>query len=58
MMVEKQNAINTILGEDFFKEIHDISEQSFWRDVLTPKYVNTMEISFKIPGLKCGLNNF
>jgi hypothetical protein len=33
---------------DLFKEIHDISEESFWIVVLTPKYVKTMEMNFKI----------
>ena len=48
MMVEEQSSINTILGYDLFKEIHSISEESFWRVVLTTKYVNTMEMNFKI----------
>jgi hypothetical protein len=50
MMVEEQNSITTIFGEDLFKEIHGISEESFWRVVLTPKYVNTMEINFNTLG--------
>jgi len=48
MKVEEKNAINTFFGEDLFKEIHDISEESLWRVVLTPKYVNTIEMNFKI----------
>jgi hypothetical protein len=45
------------LGEELFKEIHDITDESCRRVILTSKNVNTMEMDFQILELIPGEEN-